>query len=113
MLRKVRSEPEHLCEFLKVRLLIMPLMIHVVRCIHKIALSCPAIFPFTWNNSTPTGQIFMVFNIWVFFKNLLRILKFIYIDDKNNRSYTGRYISICDYISLYFSSNDKCFRQKL
>ena len=36
MYRKVRTEPEQLCELLKVHLLIMPLTIHVVRCTHKI-----------------------------------------------------------------------------
>ena len=39
MFRKVRTEPEQLCELLKVHLLIMPLIIHAVRCIHKIAKS--------------------------------------------------------------------------
>jgi hypothetical protein len=29
-----------------------------------------------WNNSAPTGRIFMKFNIWVFFENLSRKLKF-------------------------------------
>jgi hypothetical protein len=39
MFRKVRTEPEQLCELLKVHLLIMPVIIHVVRCIHTIAKS--------------------------------------------------------------------------
>ena len=39
MFRKVRTEPEQLCELLKVHLLIMSLIIHVVRCINKIAKS--------------------------------------------------------------------------
>ncbi len=29
-----------------------------------------------WNNASPTGRIFMKFDIWVFFENLLRKLKF-------------------------------------
>ena len=29
-----------------------------------------------WNNSPPTGRIFMKFGIWVFFENLSRKLKF-------------------------------------
>ena len=37
MFRKVRTEPEQLCELLKVHLLIMPLIIRVVRWINKIA----------------------------------------------------------------------------
>jgi hypothetical protein len=32
MFRKVRTEPEQLCELLKVHLMIMPFIIHVVRC---------------------------------------------------------------------------------
>ena len=32
--------------------------------------------PSAWNNSTPTGQIFIQFDISVFFENLSRILKF-------------------------------------
>jgi hypothetical protein len=39
MFRKVCIEPEQLSELLKVHLLIMSLIIHVVRCIHKIAKS--------------------------------------------------------------------------
>jgi hypothetical protein len=35
MFRKVRTEPEQLCELLKVHLLITPLIIHVVRCVHN------------------------------------------------------------------------------
>jgi len=32
--------------------------------------------PSAWNNSAPTGRIFMKFDIWVFFENLSRKLKF-------------------------------------
>jgi hypothetical protein len=32
--------------------------------------------PSAWNNSAPTGQIFMKFDIWVFFEDLLRKFKF-------------------------------------
>ena len=39
MFRKVRTEPEQLCELLKVHLLIMLLIIHAVRCIHQIVKS--------------------------------------------------------------------------
>ena len=34
--------------------------------------------PYEWNNSAPTGRIFMKFDIWVFFENLSRIFKFHY-----------------------------------
>jgi len=32
--------------------------------------------PFAWNNSAPTGWIFIKFDIWVFFENLSRIFQF-------------------------------------
>jgi hypothetical protein len=35
-----------------------------------------SICPSTWNNSAPTGRIFIKFGILVFFENLLRALKF-------------------------------------
>jgi hypothetical protein len=41
---------------------------------------CLSVHPFvslsTWNNSAPTGRIFMKFNFWVFFKTLSRKFKF-------------------------------------
>ena len=36
----------------------------------------PSVRPPAWNNSTSTGRIFMKFDIWVFFENLARKLKF-------------------------------------
>jgi len=33
---------------------------------------------FTWTNTTPTGQIFMKFDIWLFFENVSRNFKFHY-----------------------------------
>jgi hypothetical protein len=32
--------------------------------------------PFAWNNSIPTGRIFMKFDIWGFLENMLRVFKF-------------------------------------
>ena len=40
---------------------------------------------FAWNNSAPTGGIYMKFDIWVFFRNLLRKFKV----DYNLTSITG------------------------
>jgi len=40
--------------------------------------ACLSICPSAWNNSAPTGWIFMKFSIWWFFENLLRKLKFDY-----------------------------------
>jgi hypothetical protein len=36
------------------------------------------VWPSEWNNSSPTGHIFMKFYSWVFFENLLRKYKFQY-----------------------------------
>jgi hypothetical protein len=41
-----------------------------------LALSCLSDRPSTWNNSAPTVQIVMKFDIRVFFENLLRKFKF-------------------------------------
>ena len=29
---------------------------------------CPSVRPPTWNNSTPTGRVFMKYDIWIFFR---------------------------------------------
>jgi hypothetical protein len=42
-------------------------------------LLAPSVRPSTWNNSAPTGRIFMEFGICLFLENLPRILKFITI----------------------------------
>ena len=36
-----------------------------------------SVCPSVWNNSAPTGRIFMKLDIWVFFENLSRKLKFL------------------------------------
>jgi hypothetical protein len=41
-----------------------------------LASSCLSVRPSAWNNSAPTGRIFMKFNIRGFFENLSRKLKF-------------------------------------
>ena len=40
--------------------------------------SCPSVHLSAWNNSAPTGRIFMKFDIGLFFENLLRKVKFNY-----------------------------------
>ena len=37
---------------------------------------CPSFLPCAWNNSAPTGWIFMKFDIWVFFKHMSKKFKF-------------------------------------
>jgi hypothetical protein len=39
------------------------------------SVDCLSVHPSAWKNSTPTGLIFMKFDIWVFFENLSRNFK--------------------------------------
>ena len=41
-----------------------------------LALSCPSVCLSAWNNSAPTGRIFMKSDVWVFLENLSREFKF-------------------------------------
>ena len=63
-----------------------------------------------WNNSAPTGRIFMKFDIWVFSETLSRKTRFIK-SSKNNVYCTRRPAHIYDHFSLSWSYNEKCFRQ--
>jgi len=38
----------------------------------SVRLSLPSVLPSTWNNSVPTGRIFIKFDIWMFSENLSR-----------------------------------------
>ena len=51
-------------------------------------------------NSSPAGRICMIFDIWVFFDNLLRKIQVSSQSDKNNGYFTWRPIYICHHISL-------------
>jgi hypothetical protein len=53
----------------------------------------------TWNNSAPTGWIFMKFDIWVFFENQLKKIQGLLKSDKNNGYFMWRPIHIFDRIS--------------
>jgi len=55
-----------LCVFAKLRKTPMRLVMSV----------CPSVLLFAWNNSAPTGRIFMKFDIWIFFADLSRDFKF-------------------------------------
>jgi hypothetical protein len=57
--------------------------ITIFKCIYKIANTifvvmsvCPSVRPSAWNNSVPTRGIFMKVDIWKFFENLPRKVKF-------------------------------------
>jgi len=65
--------------------------------------------PSAWENSAPTGWIFLKFDTWVFFENLSRKLQ----SDKNNAYSTWQPLYIFDHILLISSWNEKSFRQKL
>ena len=60
---------------------------------------CLSVCPSAWNNSAPTGRIFMKFDIWVLFEIVEKIqvsLK----SDKNNGYFTWRLIDTFDCIAL-------------
>jgi hypothetical protein len=59
-----------------------------------------------WNNSAPTGRIFMKFYSWVFFDKLSRKIQVSLKSDQNNRYFTWRPLDIFDRISLGFSSRE-------
>jgi hypothetical protein len=66
-----------------------------------------------WNNSAPTGRIFLKFDIWVFFENISRKFPVLLKSGKNNEYIIWRPMSIYDNISLSSSYSEKCFRQWL
>ena len=51
-----------------------------------------------WNNSAPTGRIFMGFDIWGFSENLSRKIQVSLKSDKNKRCFTWKHIYIHIYI---------------
>jgi hypothetical protein len=65
----------------------------------------PSIRPFPWNNSTPTRQIFMEFDICVLFEKYIGKIQVSLKSDKNNGYFT--------WTSLNSSWNKTCFRKKL
>jgi hypothetical protein len=60
--------------FQVIQSLLAPSKIAIRDCL--IRLVCLSVRPSAWNNSAPTGRIFMKFDIWVFSENLSRIFKF-------------------------------------
>jgi hypothetical protein len=59
---------------------------------------CPFVRPSEWNNSDPTGRIFMKFYVWGFFEYLSRDFQFSSKPDKNSGWFTGRSIYIYENI---------------
>ena len=73
---------------------------------------CPSSHLSTCSNSVPTDQIFMKFDIWVFFENLSRKLKSLK-SDKHNRYSTWRPTYFYDNMLLHSSYHAKFLRQNL
>ena len=61
---------------------------------------CLSVRPSTWNNSAPTGRIFMKFDIWLFFRKSVDKIQVSLKSGKNNRYFTWRPIYIFNNISL-------------
>ena len=67
-----------------------------------------------WNNSAPTGWIFLKFLYLSIFRKPLKKIQVSFKSNKNNGWFTWRPIYMFDHILLYSSWNDKCFfRTKL
>ena len=56
--------------------------------------------PPSWNNSAPTGRIFMKFGMWVFFEKSIEKIQVSLKSDKYKAYFTWRPIYIFDHISL-------------
>ena len=61
---------------------------------------CRYVRPSAWNNSDPTGRIFMKLDIWVFFRKVARKSQVPLRSNSYNRYFTCRPIYIFDHISL-------------
>ena len=55
-----------------------------------------------WNNSAPTGRMFMKFRIWIFFWKSVEKIQVSFKSDKNNEYFTWRLIYILDHMSLKY-----------
>ena len=81
--------------------------------LRKVIISVMSVCLSAWNNSAPTGRIFMKFGIWGFFRKTVQNIHVSLKYYKNNGYFTWRPIYIFGRISLISSYNDKCFRQNL
>jgi len=72
---------------------------------------CPSVSPSAWNNSAPTGRIFVKVDIWIFFPKSVEKVQGSLQSNKNNGYFTWISIYIFDNISLSSSQNAKCFKQ--
>jgi len=50
----------------------------------------PPVYLFAWNNSAPTGGIFVKLDIWMFFENLLKKFQFSLKPDRKKGYFTWR-----------------------
>jgi hypothetical protein len=80
-------------------------------CLSVCSSVCPPIHPSAWGNSAPTGRKLLKFDIWEFFGNLVRKLKFYYTPTVITSTLHEDVFHIYDNISLNSSKSEKCFRQ--
>jgi len=59
-----------------------------------LSLSCLSVLLSAWNNSAPTGRIFMKFDTWEFFLNSAQKIQISWKSEKNNGWFTWRPIYI-------------------
>jgi hypothetical protein len=81
----------------------------ILRCFCKIAKSeyqlnhfRPFVSPSAWNNLAPTGRIFIKFDIWGFFENLLRKFKFYYNRTRINGTLHEDQYAFLSYLAHFF-----------
>jgi hypothetical protein len=72
--------------------------------IHHVCVQ-PSVRPSTWNNSAPTGKIFVKFDIRSIFLNYVKKIQVSLKSDKHNGYFTWRPVYIYDNISISSSQN--------
>jgi len=81
-------------------------------------LVCPSVRPFAWNDSVPTGRIFVKFDIWVFFRKSVKETQVSLKSDKNNGYFTWRrmYCTLmiipCSVLLRVINALDESYREK-
>ena len=68
---------------------------------------CMSVYPSAWKNLAPTGQIFMKFDVWVFFQKSDSTMQVLLKSDKNDWCCTWRRLCIYDSVLLNSSLNEK------
>ena len=103
---------QFLPHFLEVFAKLAGAIISIVMSVRPSVCVCVCVSPHETNKSAPTARIFMKFDIWIFFENLLRKFTFHYII-KYDDPLTWGPMNIYDNISLTSSENEKIFQTKI